>query len=153
MIHTQSADRPPVRFLDEGSSEQSLIANGCQVAGRVVRSVLFPGVMVPRGAEVRDSIVMHDSVIGRDAIVDRAIVDKQVTIGDGARLGAGEASTPNHACPDHLVSGLTLVGKGAQVPEGITIGRNARIGAFVTVEDFTEDVPSGGVVDGPESRH
>jgi len=51
------------------------------------------------------------------------------------------------------MSGLTLVGKGAQIPEGITIGRNARIGAFVTEVDFTGDVPSGGVVDGPESMH
>ena len=153
VIHTQSADRPPVRIEHGAHAERSLIANGCRVAGRVTRSVLFPGVTVPRGAVVRDSIVMHDTVVGRDAVVDQAIVDKQVEIGDGAVVGSGEGSTANRSCPDHLMSGLTLVGKGAQIPEGITIGRNARIGAFVTEVDFTGDVPSGGVVDGPESMH
>ena len=31
--------------------------------------------------------------------------------------------------------------------------RNARIGASVIEQDFTAPVPSGGVVDGPESMH
>src|SRR5439155_919666 len=151
VIHTQSADRPPVQFVSGARVERSLIANGCSVAGRVSRSVLFPGVVVPEGAVVRDSIVMHDTVIGRDVVIDRAIVAKQVRLGDGAVVGRGDESVPNRSCPDHLGSGLTVVGKGAQLPEGISIGRNVRIGAIVTEPDFTDDVPSGGVVDGPES--
>jgi glucose-1-phosphate adenylyltransferase len=91
--------------------------------------------------------------VGRGAVLDRVIVDKEVAIGDGAIVGEGEATEPNHACPEHLSSGLTVVGKGAQLPEGIRIGRNARIGAFVVEPDFTADVPAGGVVDGPESMH
>jgi glucose-1-phosphate adenylyltransferase len=153
VIHTQSADRPPVRCEATAHVERSLIANGCQVGGHVVRSVLFPGVSVPRGAVVRDSIVMHDTVVGRDAVVDRAIVDKLVRIGDGSILGHGDAKTPNRSCPEHLSSGLTVVGKGAQLPSGIRVGRNARIGAFVAESDFTQDVEAGGVVDGPQSTH
>ena len=152
-IHTQSADRPPVRFETGGQVVRSVVANGCVVAGRVVRSVLFPGVVVPAGAEVRDSIVMQDTWVGRDAVVDHAIVDKEVRIGDGASIGSGDASIPNAACPEHLSSGLSVVGKGARIPEGIRIGRNARIGAFVQETDLTDDVPSGGVVDGPQSMH
>ena len=60
---------------------------------------------------------------------------------------------PNRACPEHLSSGLTVIGKGARLPEGITIGRNARIGAAVGPGDFRGDVPAGGVVNGPESVH
>jgi len=153
VIHTQSADRPPVRFEPGSCVESSLIANGCSVAGEVARSVLFPGVTVPRGAVVRDSIVMHDTVLGRESVIDHAIVDKQVRIGDAAEIGAGEDRSPNRACPEHLSSGLTVIGKGAHIPRGISIGRNARIGAFVTESDFKADVPSGGVVDGPESKH
>ena len=33
VIHTQSADRPPVRFESGGNIRRSLIANGCRVAG------------------------------------------------------------------------------------------------------------------------
>jgi len=153
IIHTQSADRPPVRFEPGGRVERSLIANGCRVAGRVTRSVLFPGVTVAAGAEVRDSIVMNDTSIGRDATLDRAILDKEIAIGDGARIGVGDNGPPNRACPEHLTSGLIVIGKGAQLPEGISVGRNARIGAHVRVRDFTADVEGGGVVHGPEKEH
>ena len=153
VIHTQSADRPPVRMVQGSHVERSLIANGCTVAGRVVRSLLFPGVTVPRGAEVRDSIVMQDTRVGGEAVIDHAIIDKEVRIGRGAVIGEGDDATPNQACPEHLSSGLTVVGKGAELPEGIRIGRNARIGAFVVESDFKADVPSGSVVDGPESMH
>jgi glucose-1-phosphate adenylyltransferase len=153
VIHTQSADRPPVRIEHGARVERSLIANGCSVSGHVARSILFPGVTVPRGAEVLDSIVMHDTMVGRHAVIDHAIVDKEVVIRDGAAVGSGEATVPNRACPEHLAGGLTVVGKGAHIPEGITIGRNARVGAFVAEADFSGDVPAGGVVDGPESMH
>ncbi len=153
VIHTQSAVRPPVMFEATARVERSMVANGCEVAGHVERSVLFPGVIVPRGAVVRDSIVMHDTRVGRDAVVDRAIVDKQVEIGAGAMLGYGDARVPNRACPEHLSSGLTVVGKGASLPVGLKVGRNARIGAFVGESAFTGDVPAGGVIDGPESMH
>ena len=153
VIHTQSADRPPVRFERGAQIERSLIANGCVVQGRVERSVLFPGVTVEREAVVRDSIVMHDSLVRRGATLDRAILDKRVRVGEGAVVGAGEAMTPNRACPEHLSSGLVVVGKGADLPAGLTVGRNARIGADVRAENFSDGVPAGGVVDGPESMH
>ena len=153
VVHTQSADRPPVRFERGGQAARSLIANGCRIAGTVERSVLFPGVSVAAGAVVRDSIVMHDTVISRAAVIDRAIVDKEVNVGAGARLGVGDASVPNQVCPEHLSSGLLVVGKGAALPEGLSVGRNARIGAGVTCRDITGDVPPGGVVNGPDPMH
>lgn len=153
LVHTQSADRPPVRFEAGGVAERSLIANGCRIAGKVVRSILFPGVVVAPGAVVRDSIVMNDTLILRNAQLDHAILDKEVVVGEGARLGWGEDMTPNQACPEHLATGLLVVGKGARVPEGITVGRNARIGAFVRESDIAGDVPAGGVVKGPEPEH
>jgi glucose-1-phosphate adenylyltransferase len=109
--------------------------------------------VVPAGAVVRDSIVMHDTRLGEGTVVDRAILDKEVRVGAGAIVGHGESDVPNRACPEHLASGLILVGKGAAIPEGLRIGRNARIGAFVDEAAFTDHVPAGGVVDGRESMH
>jgi glucose-1-phosphate adenylyltransferase len=68
-------------------------------------------------------------------------------------LGHGAADTPNRACPDHLASGLLVVGKGARLPKDLRVGRNARVGAYVTERDFDADVPAGGVVNGPQSMH
>ena len=153
VIHTQSAERAPVRFEHGSRVTHSMVANGCRVAGEVINSVLFPGVTVAAGAVVRDSIVMHDTLIGPGAHLHRAILDKEVIIGAAARIGQGDDYTPNRACPEHLSSGLVVIGKEARIPEGLTVGRNARIGASVSETDFTAPVPSGGVVDGPESMH
>ena len=152
ILHTQSADRPPVRFEPENRTSRSLVCNGSQVAGEVVNSVLSPGVTVLSGAVVRDSIVMNDTVIGAGARVERAVIDKSVVIGEGAKVGVGEATPPNQAC-EHLVSGLVLVGKGARIPAGVEVGRNARIGAGVTERDFSDSVPAGGVIRGPDPEH
>ena len=153
VIHTQSADRPPVRIERGGGVEKSLVANGCRISGEVVRSVLFPGVTVARGATVRDSIVMQDTVIGRGSSLDRVIVDKEVHVGESSRIGWGDECPPNRACPEHLSSGLVLIGKSALLPAGLSVGRNARIAARVGESDFDGDVPAGGVVDGPDSMH
>ena len=118
-----------------------------------MRSVLFPGVTVARGATVRDSIVMQDTVIGRGSSLDRVIVDKEVHVGESSRIGWGDECPPNRACPEHLSSGLVLIGKSALLPAGLSVGRNARIAARVGESDFDGDVPAGGVVDGPDSMH
>jgi glucose-1-phosphate adenylyltransferase len=153
VVHTQSADRPPARFEHGASVERSLVANGCRIAGRIERSVLSPGVRVAAGAVVRDSIVMHDTAIESGAVLDRVIVDKNVRVGEGVRLGFGPSDVPNRSCPDHLSSGLSLVGVGASLPAGITVGRNARIGAHAPESAFRSDVPPGGVVSGADSIH
>jgi glucose-1-phosphate adenylyltransferase len=153
IVHTQSADRPPVSFEPGSAAKRSLIANGCRIAGTVEHSVLFPGVSVAKGAVVRDSIVMHDTIVSTGATLDRVIVDKEVRVGRGARLGVGENGVPNRRCPEHLSSGLIVIGKGAELPDGLSVGRNARIGAGVTKESISADVPAGGVIDGPDSMH
>ena len=152
ILHTQSADRPPVRFEPDSRAARSLICNGCRIAGDVANSILSPGVTVLPGAVVRDSIVMNDTVIGAGARIDRAVLDKEVVVGAGAKVGSGDDTTPNQAC-EHLVSGLVLVGKAAHIPAGVEVGRNVRIGAGVSERDFGGAVPAGGVVRGPGPEH
>jgi glucose-1-phosphate adenylyltransferase len=94
---------------------------------------------------VRDSVVMNDTWIGPGAVLDRVIVDKQVVVGSGARLGFGDDLTvPNKLQPDKINTGVSVVGKGAHLPPGISIGRNVVINADRDAEDFPGgDVPSG----------
>jgi glucose-1-phosphate adenylyltransferase len=147
VIHTRSAEMPPVRLVPGCRVVKSLVSNGCVIAGTVENSVLSPGVVVERGAVVRDSIVMNTSRIGKGAVLDRCVLDKDVRVGAGARLGRGEDLTPNRECPEHLSSGLTVVGKGARLPDGLGVGRNCRIAAGAGEEDFARDLPSGSVVE------
>jgi glucose-1-phosphate adenylyltransferase len=142
-ILTRDEERPPVLVLDGAEIEDSLVANGCRVAGRVLRSVLFPGARVEAGAEVVDSVVMADTVIQSGARVHRAILDKYVRVGEGARVGHGEMpSGPESAWLD----GVALVGKDAVIPPGVTIGRASVIGIGAGPEDFVDSELAAGTL-------
>ena len=116
------------------------------VHGRVIRSVLSPGVFVAPGAVVRDSVIFNDTVIEAGAVIDRTILDKDVRVGEGAVIGDGENNTPNRDNPTQLNTGLTLVGKGASIPAGASIGRNAVIRPGTRARQVGKQVESGTTV-------
>ena len=75
-----------------------------------------------------------------------------MVIGDGAWVGFGDDNSANDALPEFLNTGITLVGKGAQVPGGVVLGRNVVVNTAVTAADFsTQEIPSGSSI--TASRH
>jgi len=147
VIHTRSEEQPPAKIGPEARVGGNLLSNGCIVEGTVERSVISPGVFVPAGALVRDSVVMNDTRIGPETIVDRAIIDKEVNIPEGVHIGFGDDNTPNQRMPENLNTGLTVIGKRAQLRAGVRIGHNVIINPGVRAEDFASDeVPSGETV-------
>jgi glucose-1-phosphate adenylyltransferase len=134
VVHTRSEERPPVLLGSEAHVDGSLLSDGCRVDGRVIRSVLSPGVYVAPGAVVRDSIIFNDAVIEAGAVIDRAIIDKYVRVGEGSLVGDGENNVPNRENPTVLNTGLTIVGKGAQLPAGAMVGRNCTVRPHVKVK-------------------
>jgi glucose-1-phosphate adenylyltransferase len=151
IVHTVSLDQPPVRVGSSGSAVRTLAANGVRVDGSSERSILFPGVVIEPGAVVRDSILMHGTIVGRDAVVERVIADKGARVGAGARVGGpfAEGLVANRVCPEHLSSGLTLIGKSALVAEGVTVGRNCRVDPEVTEGMWTSPLEDGGCMASP----
>jgi glucose-1-phosphate adenylyltransferase len=150
-IHTKSEERAPAQVGPTAQVHRSLISHGCVINGTVVNSVLSPGVRVDVGAVVRDSIVMFDSVIRSGAVVDRSILDKEVVVGPGAIVGDGpDFDTPNRQEPTRLNTGITVIGKRANIPRGARIGRNVKVAGDVKTTDFASRVvKSGASVDSP----
>jgi glucose-1-phosphate adenylyltransferase len=103
-------------FLEDCSIQQSVIGIRTQVRKdtRIMRSVLL-------GA---DSYASNDSQvlgIGRNVTLDRVIMDKNASIGDGARL-VNEGRI-QHADADgyHIRSGIIIVPKGGHIAAGTVI--------------------------------
>ena len=141
------ADRCPARFGAAAMVKNSMISAGCVIHGEVVNSVLSPGVVVAPGAVVRDSVLIDDCLVGEGALVDLVIMDKQVRIGRNAVIGSGEKGQVNEQYPTHLYTGITLLGKGAEVPDGAVIGRNCIVNPLRLAEDFPSlHIPSGATV-------
>ena len=139
------ADRPPARFGNNASVSCSMISAGCVVRGTVQNSVLAPGVVVEEGAVVRDSILFADCVVEKNSMVDLTICDKRVQILDDAVVGSGNNHDfPNIQQPKHLYTGISLVGKEAIIPSGVTIGRNCIINSHTGEDAYL----TNGIADG-----
>jgi glucose-1-phosphate adenylyltransferase len=79
------------------------------------------------------------------ATVDLAIMDKRVRIGKGAVVGNGDnKNIPNSRYPDHLYTGITLLGKEVEVPSGTVIGRNCIINPWCKQNCFKDNVIEDG---------
>jgi glucose-1-phosphate adenylyltransferase len=87
-LRTAGYEDPPAKFtFDEnqvrGSATDSIVSGGSIISGGTLRNcIIGRGVKVYGGAEVDDSIVF-----GRGAKIKRAILDKNVRVPDGARIG------------------------------------------------------------------
>jgi glucose-1-phosphate adenylyltransferase len=136
IIHTRTEERPPVWIARGAVVENSLLSDGCEISSgaRVERSVLSPGVIVKASAIVRESILLTGTIVEAGAIVERTITDKQVVIGEKARVG-GVTSTAEPV--------ISMVGKNSTVPSGYTIEPGAIIGTDVAAEDYPASLVRG----------
>jgi glucose-1-phosphate adenylyltransferase len=136
-ILTKTEDISPARVLEGSRVKDSLISDGCVIEGTVESSVISPGVVVGRGAVVRNSIVLAGCSIAPRSRVNLSILDGNTVVGRDSKVGVGVDFTPNHAHPDILDSGITVTGKGTFLPPGSIIGRNCLV---QTSPDITEPV-------------
>ena len=71
----------------------SLIADGCQIEGSVEGSILFPGVKVGKGSQVKNCILFKNTVVEEGVTLGCVIADKDVHIRRGGTL-IGHESYP-----------------------------------------------------------
>lgn len=141
-VKGEIGDRPSAYFGRSARVRNSLISRGCIIEGKVSHSILSPGVRVCKNATVSDSIIFHDAVISSGTSVDKCIIDKSVIIGNSALLGHGTMRI-NKQYPQHLSTGITVVGKKAHIAAKITIGKNCIIQPETEVK---KNCVSGGTI-------
>jgi glucose-1-phosphate adenylyltransferase len=112
---------PPAKFVfDEdgrrGQALDSMVCAGVVLSGGSARgSVLSPGVHLHSYAEVEDSVLMPGVDVGRSAVVRRAILDKNVRVEPGAKVGV-DPEVDRERGFTISDGGVTVVGKGKVVP-------------------------------------
>ncbi|MGH9153691.1 MAG: glucose-1-phosphate adenylyltransferase family protein [Acidimicrobiales bacterium] len=88
-VRTNGRHHGPARLGPGASVEDALVGAGCVVEGRVVRSVLSPGVVVEKGAVVDSAVVLDEAVVRAGARVERAVVDLHAEVPAGAAVAPG----------------------------------------------------------------
>jgi len=142
--HAGLGDPAPVWCASGARCQECVLSPGVRVEGEVRRSVLSPGVRVEAGAVVTDSVLLHHAVVRAGARVDRAVVDKGGLVGEGAVVGEGPPEGANRSLPAAIRGGVTLIGKGAEVPAGARVGRNCLVEMNLRAADWrTQELGSG----------
>lgn len=73
---------PPHYITETASVSNSLIVDGCYVAGTVRDSILSTDVQVKVGATIENSVIMPGATIGKNVTIKNAIIGENAIIGD-----------------------------------------------------------------------
>ncbi len=104
----------PSSYISRGAvTENSLIAEGCEIFGTVRHSVISTGSIVEAGAIVEDSVIMPNVYIQSGAVVRNAIIGEDTVICSGAQVGG--------ACENEAERAISVVGKGSRIKENAVI--------------------------------
>jgi glucose-1-phosphate adenylyltransferase len=115
-MYTNLGPWPPAKFVHGwhgriGHAVNSIVSPGCVVSGALVEnSVLSPMVLVHSWATVSDSVLMDNVDVGRHSVVRRAILDKNVVVPEGARIGM-DPDADRARGYTVTESGITVIGK------------------------------------------
>ena len=138
-IYTRSAIMPAHYTGPQSEIKRSLVAEGCEIEGKVDHSVIFTDVRLGKDTEIVDSIIMPGARVMDGAKIYKAIVGENAVVGEHAVVGAqrcdgdGEFDTA-------LTGDITLVGSGmviaplSRIPSGMVINADYK-GAADTHEE------------------
>jgi glucose-1-phosphate adenylyltransferase len=125
-IYSRTTGMPP-QYIDQMAKvENSLITDGCQVAGNLDYSILFENVTVEEGATVEYSLIMPGAVIKKGAKVKYSIIAENAVIEENAQIGEEPYTDGNW--------GITVIG------DNLNIGKNAVVTANKMI---TENIKEG----------
>ena len=92
-VYTKVQNSPPAKYSKTARVSNSLVADGCVIDGLVENSILFRGVKIGKGTEVKNSILFQGTYTGENVRLNCVISDKNAIIRDG-RVLSGHESLP-----------------------------------------------------------
>jgi glucose-1-phosphate adenylyltransferase len=115
-IFTSHPQLPGAKFTDDATVGESIVCAGSIVSGATVEhSVLGANVTVLPGANLDRCVIMDNCRIGAGAVLKNVILDKNIVVPDGAKIGVDPDDDRDRG---FVVSkgGITVLGKDQVVP-------------------------------------
>lgn len=142
-IFTKSDNLPPQYVAEDSKVVKSIIGEGSEIYGDVEKSIIGSGVIIGKGAKIRNSIIMNNAQIGYGTEIDKAIIAEEVKVGSRVKMGVGEEK-PNDFAPHIYSFGLVTVGEKSVIPDDVTIGKNTAIIGETTADEYPGGILESG---------
>jgi len=101
LVYTSRRDTLPTKYGKTAEITNSIVADGCQIEGTVINSVLCRHVRVKPGAVVKNC-VLHGGVIEKNAELEWIVADRNIIVSENRRL-IGESTYPVYIERDRII--------------------------------------------------
>lgn len=81
-VYTNTMSMPPQYIGKDSEIQNSVVADGCRVLGKIDCSVLSHGVSVGRDSIIKDSVIMPNVKIGKNVVIEKAMIGEGAIIED-----------------------------------------------------------------------
>jgi len=86
-IYTQTHDTCPTIYKQGASVVCSVVGNGCEIAGKVIDSMIGRSVHIGEGAVVKNCVLMSGAVVGDNVHIENALIDRYGKVNISKKLG------------------------------------------------------------------
>ena len=92
-IYTTTHNTPPTIYGMEADVQNSFIANGSHVNGKVINSIVSRNVVIEEGAVVKNCILFTKTYVGKGVNLEYVVADKNVDINQVKRIKGDKNET------------------------------------------------------------
>lgn len=85
-IYTTTHNTAPALYGKDAEVQNSFIANGAIIKGKVINSIISREVVIEKNAEVKNSIIFTKTLVSKEAKLDHVLCDKNVKIINAKRI-------------------------------------------------------------------
>lgn len=101
-IFTSRRDSLPTKYGKSAAITNSIIADGCQIEGTVINSVIFRNVQIKPGAVVKNCILQENTVVDKNSELNWIITDRSVVVSENRKM-IGYSTYPVYIERDRVV--------------------------------------------------
>ena len=85
-IYTKTNDSPPANYRKHASVKKCIVANGCEIDGELENCILGRGVVVEKGARIKNSLILPNTFVCEGADLNYVILDKHARVVEKKKL-------------------------------------------------------------------
>lgn len=85
-VYSNNPNTTPQFLTETAKVNDSMITDGCYIAGEVEHSILSHNVKLGKNSYIKDSFIMPNAVIGENVRIEKAIIGEGAHIHDGVEI-------------------------------------------------------------------